>query len=71
MMASFAVPKLFRFPGSHLLVTSLCVCASVPVRKVLLVPVSSRLFLLLFLQIQDSWSYVEVLDPFVVEFCAG
>lgn len=58
---------------SHLLITNFNAYAiSVLFRKIL--PCASKFkpaMHFLFSQIQDLWSYAEVIDPPGVEFCAG
>ena len=69
---SFALQKVFRFRRSHLLIVSLSVCAAgVIFRKWFPVPMHSSV-LPTFSSIRFSvadWLYVEVFDPFGLEFC--
>ena len=70
---SFALQKLFSFRRSHLLIVSLSVCAAgVIFRKWF--PVSMRSSVLptfsSVYEVRCGWFYVEVFDPFGLEFCA-
>ena len=67
LTVSFALQKLFSFRRSHLLIVSLSVCAAgVIFRKWFPVPMHSSV-LLTFSSIR---LYIEVFDPFGLEFCA-
>ena len=70
---SFALQKLSSFMRSHLFIVSLSVCAAgVIFRKCFPVPMHSSV-LPTFSSIRFSvagWLYVEVFDPFGLDFCA-
>jgi hypothetical protein len=64
-MVFFAVQKCFSYMRSHLLITYLGACAnSVLFNKFKAIPQ------FLSYQIQWIWFYIEVSDPFAVEFWA-
>lgn len=72
MMISFAIQKIFfRFMRSCLLLFLVC-ALTVSVQKVFSCAIEFKTMShFLLCQIQRIWSYIEVLYPFRVEFCAG
>ena len=71
LTVSFALQKLFSFRRSHLLIVSLSVCAAgVLFRKWFPVPMRSSVLPTFSYKVQCGWLYVEIFDPFGLEFCA-
>ena len=71
LTVSFDLQKLLSFRRSHLLLVALSVCATeVIFRKWFPVPMRSSTSYFLFYKVQCGWLYVEVFDPFGLEFCA-
>ena len=68
LTVSFALQKLLSFKESHLLIVSLSVCAAgVVFKKSAFAFKCTSHFL--FYKVQCGWLYVEVFDPFGLEFC--
>ena len=70
-MVSLAIQKLFSFMKSYLLMFFVSVLLVSCSESLSCASVFKTLPYFLFYQIQGIWPYVEVLDPFRVEFCAG
>ena len=73
LTVSFTLQKLFGFMRVHYLIVHLSTCTTiVSVQEdVSSANVSKTIPHFLFYQVQCIWFYVEVFDPFGLEFCAG
>ena len=70
MTVSFALQKILSFRRSHLLFLSVSVLLGLYLGSGLLCQCVQVYFPFLFYKVQCGWFYVEVFDPFGLEFCA-
>jgi len=71
VLVPFALQKLFGFMKSHLVIVELNACANGVLFGLSLPSEFKAIPCSLFYQVQRIWFYVEVFDPFGVEFYAG
>ena len=67
---SFALQKIFSSRRSHLLIISVSVLLGLYLENALLSNVFKCISHFLFCEVHCGWIYIEVFDPFGLEFCA-